>query len=48
VKRLFVLTNQPFTHLSKPRIEHSAKRIGIINSNSYVDAKITFLDSYLF
>jgi hypothetical protein len=27
MKCLFVLTNQLFAHLSKPRIEHSAKRI---------------------
>jgi len=34
MKCLFVLTNQLFSHLSKPRIEHSAKRIAIIKSNS--------------
>jgi hypothetical protein len=27
MKCLFVLTNQLFAHLSKPRIEHSARRI---------------------
>jgi hypothetical protein len=31
---LFVLANHLFAHLSKPRIEHSAKRIAIIKSNS--------------
>jgi hypothetical protein len=34
MKCLFVLTNQLFAHLSKPRMEHSAKRIAVINSNS--------------
>jgi len=34
MKRLFVLTNQLFSHLSKPRIEHSAKRMAITKSNS--------------
>jgi hypothetical protein len=34
MKCLFVLTNQLFAHLLKPRIEHSAKRIAITKSNS--------------
>jgi hypothetical protein len=31
---LSVLTNHLFAHLSTPRIEHSAKRIATIKSNS--------------
>lgn len=34
MKCLSVLTNQLFAHLSKPRIEHSAKRIAAIKLNS--------------
>jgi hypothetical protein len=34
MKCLFVLTNQLLAHLSKPPMEHSAKRIAAINSNS--------------
>src|SRR4030043_904271 len=34
MKCLSVLTNQLFAHLSNPRIEHSAKRIAVIKSNS--------------
>jgi len=33
MERLSVLANHLFTHLSKPRIEHSAKRIAVIKSN---------------
>jgi hypothetical protein len=34
MKCLSVLANQLFTHLSKPRIEHSAERIAITRSSS--------------
>jgi len=34
IKCLFVLTNQLLAHHSKPRMEHSAKRIAIKKSNS--------------
>jgi hypothetical protein len=34
MKCLLVLTNQLFAHRSKPRIEHSAKRIAIIKSTN--------------
>jgi hypothetical protein len=48
MKCLSVLTNQLFTHLSKPRIEHSIKRTAITKSNSYANAKNTFLTVYIY
>jgi hypothetical protein len=48
MESLFVLANQLFSHHSKSRMEHSAKRIAIINSTNEVYRKIASLVIYIY